>query len=77
MVNKCKNLHTIMHAHYFTDIVVRSVGVNSGTVAGSVIGTLGVLVLVAIVIVVLFVVTSRKTYKKKQLEKIQLDILAL
>ena len=52
-------------------------GVDGGTVAGAVIGTLAVLVLIAIAIVVLLVIISRKLHKKKQLERMHLDIISL
>ena len=52
-------------------------GVDGGTVAGTVIGILAVLVLVAIAVVVLLVSISRKLRRKKQLERMHLDILSL
>ena len=54
-----------------------SSGVDSGIVAGAVIGTLTISVLVAIAVVVVLVIMSRKLHKKKQLERMQMDILAL
>ena len=50
---------------------------GNGTVAGAVIGTLAFLVLAVIAVVVPLVFVSRKLRKKKQLERIQLDIHAL
>ena len=52
-------------------------GVDGGTIAGSVISTLAVLVLVAIAVVVPLVILYHKMNRKKQLERMQLDILAL
>ena len=51
--------------------------VDGGNVAVAVIGTLAVVVLVVIAVVVLFVVIYRKMHRKKQLKRMQLDILAL
>ena len=60
------------------DILPRtSSGVDSGIVAGAVIGTLTISVLVAIAVVVVLVMMSRNLHKKKQLERMQMDILAL
>ena len=50
---------------------------DAGTVAGAVIGTVAVLVLVAIAVVVLLMFVLRKLREKKQLERMQLDILAV
>ena len=56
---------------------LQNAGVDGGTVAGAVVGTLAVLVLVTIAVVVLLVMISRKLRKRKQLERIHLDILSL
>ena len=55
----------------------QSSGVDGGVVAGSVIGTLVALVLVAIGVVVPLVILYHNMNRKKQLERMQLDILAL
>ena len=60
------------------DILPRSSsGVDSGIVAGAVIGTLAISVLVAIAVVVVLVMISRNLRKKKQLERMQMDVLIL
>ena len=70
---------TTCKKHFFPpEILPRSSsGVDSGIVAGAVIGTLAISVLVAIAVVVVLVMMSRKLHKKKQLERMQMDILAL
>ena len=62
--------------HISSEILPQS-DVDGGAVAGAVIGTLVVLVLVAIAVVVLLVFMSHKLRKQKQLERIQMDILAM
>ena len=58
----------------FLDIYPRSSGINGGSVAGAVIATL---VVVAIVSLVLLVYIYYKIRRRKQMERMQLDILAL
>ena len=69
--------HTKLHAHSFPGIPPQSSGVDGGTVAGSVIGTLAALVLVAIAVVVPLVILYHNMNRRKQLERMQLDIFAL
>ena len=68
--------HTKLQVSSLPDILPRSF-VDGGTLAGAVICTLVVLVLVATVAVVLLVIIFRKMHKRKQLERMQLDICAL
>ena len=56
---------------------LQNTGVDGGTLAGAVIGVLAILVLVAIAVVVLLVIIYRKLRRKKQLERMHLDILSL
>jgi ABC-type phosphate transport system permease subunit len=69
--------HTKLQVNSLPDNLPHSPDVDGGTLAGAVIGTLVVLVLVATVAVVLLVIISRKMHKRKQLERMQLDICAL
>ena len=57
--------------------IAQNFGIDSGKVAGTVMGTLALVALVAIAVVVTLGVISRKMYKKNQLKRMQLDILAL
>ena len=71
---------TVYVCVYFTSQTIVNTlfpgGVNGGIVAGAIISTLLLCVVMAIVVVVLQIV-SRRLKKKKQLERMQLDILAL
>ena len=72
----CLSLTHITACTFSSDVLPQS-GVDGGTVAGAVIGTLVALVLVAIAVVVVLAMISRKLRKKKQFQMMQVDILAL
>ena len=76
LLNVGSNNHCMSHntANYLPDVA----SPNGGTIAGAVMGTLTFLALLAVVVVVvLLVINSRTRHRRKQMEKIQLDILGM
>ena len=68
--------HMYKTTKYFPDSHPQSSSVDGGTIAGAVIGTLTVF-MIAMVVGVLSWIKFHKTYRRKQMERIQLDIRAM